>query len=446
MRVRFTTEELASATGGRVHGRSAEVDGVSIDSRTVQAGQLFVPIVADRDGHEFLVPAVANGATAVLTSRPASDLGDTGDATAIEVSDTSAALLDIGRAARDRLPERVVGVTGSVGKTSTKDLLAAVLSSTMVTAASERSFNNELGLPITLSGARPDTEAVVVEMGARCEGHIALLCEIARPTVGVVTRVDGVHLEMFGDLEAVARAKGELVEALPAGGLAVLNADQDAVAGMAKRTEADVLTFGVHGGADVVAEDVQLDAGLRARFALRTPWGSAPVVLAVRGAHQVANALAAAAAAIPSGVPLESVASALGRAGISGLRMQLERTPSGAAVLNDSYNANPTSMAAALDALAELPGPRRTAVLGVMAELGPDAAQAHRSIGVRAATLGIRLVAVGAPDYGPDATHVGTVDEAVEAVGPIREGDAVLVKGSRVAALERVAAALVTGS
>src|SRR5581483_11345000 len=182
-----TTDELAAATGGTADGPPGEIDGVSIDSRTVVPGQLFVPIVSERDGHDFIASAVASGATAYLTQRRAAVIDG---ATAIRVDDTQAALLDLGRAARSRLPDRVVGVTGSVGKTTTKDLLAAVLASTYPTAASERSFNNELGLPVTLCGAAPGTEAVVVEMGARNIGHIALLCSIARPTVGIVTRVD----------------------------------------------------------------------------------------------------------------------------------------------------------------------------------------------------------------------------------------------------------------
>jgi UDP-N-acetylmuramoyl-tripeptide--D-alanyl-D-alanine ligase len=439
-RVRFSTDDLAAATGGVVLGPTAEVDGISIDSRTVAPGQLFVPIVAERDGHDFIHQAVAAGAAAYLTARDGEPIAG---ASAIGVADTAAALLDLGRAARARLPARVVGVTGSVGKTSTKDLLAAALATTYATTANERSFNNELGLPITLCGAPAGTEAVVVEMGARGVGHISLLCDIARPTVGIVTRVDGVHLELFGDLRTVALAKGELVEALPADGLAVLNADQPAVAAMAARTAAEVVRFGRDPGADVTAEDVSLDAELRPRFTLRTPWGSTALRLAARGEHQIANALAAAAAAIPLGVPVDAVADAFATAAISALRMQLERTPSGALVLNDAYNANPTSMAAALDALVALPASRRIAVLGIMAELGDDAEAAHRAVALRAGALGIRVIAVAAPWYGPDAEHVADVEGALGALGVLGESDAVVVKGSRVAGMERVAAALV---
>lgn len=431
----FTTQDIAAAVTGELIGPDVEVSGASIDSRSVSGGQLFVPIVAERDGHDFVPAAVAAGAGAYLASREVPGV----DAPVVRVADTAVALMDLGRAARARLPERVVGVTGSVGKTSTKDLLAEVLRSTYVTAANERSFNNELGLPLTLIGAPDDAAAAVVEMGARGVGHIALLCSIASPTVGVVTRVDGVHLEMFGSLEAVAQAKGELVESLPASGLAVLSADQDVVLGMRTRTSASVLTFGRSAGADITAEDVRLDDQLRPAFTLHTPWGSAPVQLAVRGEHQLFNALAAAAAAGGLGVPLDAIAAGLSGAEISGLRMQLGTSPSGALILNDAYNANPTSMNAAIDALLGLAVSRRFAVLGVMAELGDDAAAAHRGIAERAAEAGILVVAVDAPDYGPAATHVSGIDGALSALGEVGDSDAVLVKGSRVAALERVA-------
>lgn len=434
---------MAAATGGTVIGAEREIDGAGIDSRTIRPGQLFVPIVADRDGHDFIPQALDAGVRAYLTAQPT---GATGEATAIAVDDTAVALADLGRAARARLTGAVIGVTGSVGKTSTKDLLAAVLSTTYVTAANERSFNNELGLPLTLLGAPDDTEAVVVEMGARGVGHIAVLCEIAHPTVGIVTRVEGVHLELFGDIEAVARAKGELVESLPDHGLAVLNADDERVAAMAPRTTAQVLRYAVDPveprDVDVYATDITLDDDLRAAFTLHTPWGSAPVHLAARGEHQVGNALAAAAAAGGSGVALDGIVTGLSAAAISGLRMELTTTPSGVVVLNDAYNANPTSMRAALAALARIDTPRRVAVLGVMGELGDNAAAEHRGVAEHARDLGVEVIAVNAPDYGSAASHVADVDGAVTALADLAAGDAVLVKGSRVAAMERVATAL----
>lgn len=353
---------MAAATDGRLIGPDTTIDGASIDSRSVLADQLFVPIVAERDGHDFIGKAREAGVTTYLTSREAE-----GSGTAIVVRDTALALADLGRAARGRLAGPVVGVTGSVGKTSTKDLLASVLATSYVTAANERSFNNELGLPLTLLGARDDTEAVVVEMGARGVGHIALLCDIARPTVGIVTRVEGVHLELFGDIESVARAKGELIEALPDDGLAVLNNDHPLVVAMADRTSATVLRYGFTPDADVYADNISLDDELRGSFTLHSPWGSAAVTLGARGEHQISNALAAVAAAGGIGVPVDRIAAGLGQAAISGLRMELTRTEGGVLILNDAYNANPTSMAAALDSLATLAASRRVAVLGVMA-------------------------------------------------------------------------------
>jgi UDP-N-acetylmuramoyl-tripeptide--D-alanyl-D-alanine ligase len=426
------TAELADALGGRVEGPDVVVDGASQDSRAVAAGQLFIPIVAERDGHDFIGAALANGAAAYLTHGPLA--GGTG----IVVADTTAALQAAGRLARSRLPDRVIGVTGSVGKTSVKDLLAAVLAERWRTAASLRSFNNELGVPLTLLNAADGTAAVVVEMGARRVGHIADLCAIAAPTVGVVTCVAAVHTEVFGHIDEVARAKAELVEALPASGTAVLNAADERVAAMASRTDARVLTYG--DGGDLTAEAVAVDDELRPRFRLVTPWGAVDVELGVRGRHHVENALAAAAAALVVDVDLAAVAEGLARAALSPWRMDLRRTVRGARVINDAYNANPTSVRAALESLVALPAARRIAVLGVMAELGPDGAAEHAAVGAHARALGVRVLAVAAPHYGGE--DVASVEEAVVALGALAEGDAVLVKGSRVAGLERLAALL----
>ncbi len=435
--VHFMASEVAAATGGELSGPDVRIDGASIDSRNIRPGQLFVPIVAERDGHDFIGKALEAGAPAYFTSRP-----ETAGGTAIRVADTALALADLGRAVRRRIPDRVVGITGSVGKTSTKDLLAGVLKTTYRTAASEKSFNNELGLPLTLALAPDDVEAVVLEMGARGIGHIELLCSIASPTVGVITRVEGAHLELFGDIESVARAKGELVEALPADGIAVLNNDHPYVAPMAERTSARVLRYGLSPDADVYASDIVLDDELRASFRLHTPWGSTDVRLGARGEHQVPNALAAAAAGGGLGVSVADIASGMSAAELSGLRMELGRSSGGVTIINDAYNANPTSMSAALRSLAALPAGRRVAVLGTMAELGDDSAREHLAIAEQAAGLGIALVAVDEPDYGDTARHVSGIDEAVAALDDLGPGDAVLVKGSRVAALERVAQAL----
>jgi len=426
------TSDLAIAVGGRLDGPDVTVDGASQDSRAITPGQLFVPIVTERDGHEFIASALARGATAYLTT------GRIEGATAIVVDDTLAALQAAGRHARSLLPPPVVGITGSVGKTSVKDLLAAVLAERFATAASLRSFNNEMGVPLTLLGAPDGTEAIVVEMGARGVGHVAELCAIASPTIGVVTRVAAVHTEAFGTIDDVAQAKGELVEALPSDGAAVLFAPDARVAAMAARTSARVLTYGA--GGDVVAEAIELGTDLVPRFRLVSPWGADDVVLSVRGLHQVENALGAAAAALAAGQDLSSVVAGLGQGVLSPWRMELATAASGAVVLNDAYNASPASVAAALRSLAALPARRRIAVLGVMAELGPFEAEEHAAIGALAAELGVRVISVAAPAYGAeDAPHL---DAALALLGAVGDGDAILVKGSRVAGLERLAAAL----
>lgn len=431
MRLRAT--DVARASGGDLVGPDVAVDGACIDSRLVRGGELFVAIRAERDGHDFAAAALDAGAAACLVS------SDVGREPAVLVPDTLVALTALAASARDRLPARVVGITGSVGKTSTKDLLAAALARRYRVSASPRSFNNELGVPLTVLNVPDDAEAVVVEMGARGAGHIAALCAVARPTVGVVTTVGISHAEFFGTVDDVVRAKGELVEALPPGGTAVLNADMALVAGMASRATARVLTFGVTAG-DVRAEGMSLDADLRPSFRLCSPWGSAAVTLAVRGSHQVGNALAAAAAALACDTAVEEVAVGLGDARLSPWRMQLDRSPAGALILNDAYNANPLSAEAALRALAALPAERRTAVLGVMAELGTVGPAEHARIGALAADLGIRVIAVAAPDYGGE--QVGGATEALDRLGPVGPGDAVLVKGSRAAGLESVAGTL----
>jgi len=424
---------------------------VSIDSRTVARNNLFVPLVAERDGHAYVPAALAAGAGAYLSSSGRIE-GTGPDTTAILVPDTAEALAGIGRLARERLEGgAVVGVTGSVGKTSMKDLALAACSGVKATHASEKSFNNELGVPLTLANAPEGTEVAIVEMGARGRGHIALLCGIARPTVGIVTAVALAHSELFGSIEGVAEAKGELVEALPAGGVAVLNAEDERVAAMAGRTAARVVTYGRTRG-DVRATGIVLDELLRPRFTIECDEGRAEVALDVRGAHMALNAAGAVATALAVGVPLEAAAAGLAAARLSPWRMDVVRTADGVVVVNDAYNANPTSMRAALEALAALPrsggdpaggGGRRVAVLGLMAELGPEGPAEHAAVAAEAAQAGVTVVAVGAPAYGGAAVHVPDREAAADAIGPLEPGDAVLIKGSRVAGLEVLAAQLV---
>jgi UDP-N-acetylmuramoyl-tripeptide--D-alanyl-D-alanine ligase len=438
--VRIRASEVAAATRGHLAGPDVEITGAAFDSRSVHPGDLFVPIVAARDGHDFVADAIAAGAVAYLTSRPAlAASAYASTVAAIEVADTGDALMALAGWARTRLPATVVGVTGSVGKTSTKDLVAAAVAVDRRVAANERSFNNEQGLPVTIVGAPEDTEVLVVEMGMRGLGEIARLCAVARPDVGVVTGVAAAHTERVGGLEGVARAKGELVDALPADGTALLNADDEAVAAMAGRTSANVVTFGRSEHADVRIDHLQLDGLARPRFVAITPWGTVPVTLAVTGAHMATNAAAALAVAGVVGVDLTRASAALGSAAVSSMRMQVVRVDAGGVVINDAYNANPTSMRAALEALANFDARRRIAVVGLMAELD-EAASAHREIAGHAEGLGIELIAVGTDLYGVAPVEQ---DDVVAAVGPVEAGTAVLVKASRAVGLEAVAAALI---
>lgn len=434
----FNTAEVADIVGGSAVGAVVEIDGASIDSRSLAAGALFVPIVAERDGHDFIEAALTRGAAAYLTSGPVHG------GTSIAVDDTARALTMLGVAARERLSGHVVGVTGSVGKTSVKDLLVSAVGSVRRVHANPASFNNELGLPLTLINAPDGTEIAVLEMGARGIGHIASLCDIGHPTIGVVTRVAGAHTELFGSLEAVALGKGELVESLPADGTAILNADDHRVMGMANRTSATVLTFGADG--DVRVVDLRIDRAMRPTFGLETPWGSAEVSLGLAGAHMATNAAAAIAAGGAAGIGLDDLVCGVEGAVPSAWRMEVGTAPSGATIINDAYNANPTSVRAALAALAATERAHRTAVLGVMAELGAEHEAEHVSVANEAAAAGVRVIAVGADDYGDRVEHVASIAEAAERLGKLGADDAVLVKGSRVAGLERLAAILLDDS
>ncbi len=367
-------------------------------------------------------PPRAAGAPVVLVERPVDE------GWSIVVPDVPQALVRIAGLARRRLPEFVVGITGSVGKTTTKDLLAAVLTERFSTASSPQSFNNELGLPLTLANAAEDTEAVVLEMGARGHGHISRLCSMAHPTVGVVTAVKAVHSEHMGDEDQIAVAKRELVEHLGPGGLAVLHAGDRRVADMAAHTRAEVLTFGAGTDdrelGDVYAEGIGLDEQLRASFGLCSPWGSASVHLGARGIHNVPNALAAAAVGLWAGIGVESVAAGLAKSPDSAWRMELTRTPGGITVLNDAYNAGPASMEAALRSLAALDAQRSVAVLGLMAELGDRESEEHRRVAALAEELGVTILAVGTELYGVDPVSDPTAAvAALEAAGQLARGN-----------------------
>jgi UDP-N-acetylmuramoyl-tripeptide--D-alanyl-D-alanine ligase len=454
----LTLAEVAAACRGELRDGDpdASASALATDSRAVVPGGLFVALPGSQaDGASFAGAALQAGAVAVVARR-----GALGQGPRVEVDDPLDALGAIGAAVRGRSRAHVVGVTGSSGKTTTKDLLAAVLSTRMATVANTASFNNEVGLPLTLARLEPDTEALVVEMGARGHGHVASLARLARPEIGVVLNVGTAHIGMFGSQAAIAQAKGELVESLPASGTAVLNADDPLVWGMAERTAARVLSFGLGAGAEVRAEAVGLDQEGRASFKLRTPTGAAETTLPAPGEHLVQDALAAAAAGHALGLDPEDLARGLREAALSPMRMQVQRRSDGLTVINDAYNANPASMAAALKTLvAARRDGRLVAVLGEMAELGEQAPAEHDRLGGLVPRLGIeRLVGVGelgevtvraarlegmSPD---EAIAVADGDAAVAALEAwLRPGDVVLVKASRVVALDRAAERLVRG-
>lgn len=445
--IALTLEQLADVVGGEVEGdRDGDrvVDHVTIDSREARHGSLFVALPGSRaDGHDFVADAVSRGATGYLRRADHAPLGIGG---AVVVDDPGDALLGLGAWVRDEVDPTTVAITGSVGKTTTKDLVAAAVGAGRRVVANPGSYNNELGVPLTMCRLERGTGVLVTEIGARGIGHIAQLAPLVRPNVAVVTSVAAAHLELFGDLETVARAKGELVEAVAPDGVAVLNADDPRVAAMASRSAARVVTYGVEQAADWQADDVRFDGSARASFRVR----GVAVRLRLPGAHNIGNALAALAVADAVGVPVTDAAGALEGAVVSPWRMELSRSPGGVLVLNDAYNANPASTAAALTTLAALDVPgRRWAVLGEMAELGSGSSDAHRDIGRLAAERADAVVVVGeraaalAEGAGSPARLVADADEAIALLrAEVESGDAVLVKASRSVGLELIAAAL----
>jgi UDP-N-acetylmuramoyl-tripeptide--D-alanyl-D-alanine ligase len=458
--IAVTVEEIATVLGAQLSGpgdRSAVVTALTADSRTVSTGALFVALRGEHaDGHDFVAAATAAGAAASLTRQPVEG------ALCLVVVDPLVGLGRLSRYLVDRASAaglHVIGITGSVGKTSTKDVLAQVLERAGPTVAAIGNLNNELGVPLTVGRVDEQTRFLVAEMGARGVGHIAYLCDIAPPRVGVVLNVGQAHVGEFGGQAAIARAKGELVEALPTDGWAVLNIDDPLVWSMRRRTRAQVLPWSTSqplaGG--VWASGLVGDAYGRYSFALHDGRDdqSEAVQLQLSGRHQVANAVAAAAAAVAMGLELDQVAAALAAAGPrSRWRMEMHDRSDGVTVINDSYNANPDSMRAALSTLAELGrGGRHTwAVLGDMLELGETAAEEHAAIGRFAALSGVEhLVAIGeyatritsaavAAGLPPTRVRVTAKADAVAVVASdLGPGDVVLVKASRGLALDTVA-------
>jgi UDP-N-acetylmuramoyl-tripeptide--D-alanyl-D-alanine ligase len=455
-----TLASVAAVVEGSLRGQDdPRVLGVAVDSRSIRRGDLFFALPGEQvDGHVFVADALTRGAAgAVVTRGRVSAAGPL-----VEVDDPGAALLRLASHARRELHAIVIGITGSTGKTCTKDFTASVLSKRMPVVASPASFNNEVGLPLTVLRADPETEALVCEMGSRGRGHIRLLCEVARPDVGVVTNVGVAHMELFGSPEALREAKAELPEALPQDGVAVLNGDDRVARGFAARTPARrVVMFGLSADAHVRADSVTTSpsTGL-SEFDVVTPEGTEHVRLSVPGEHLVLDALAGAAVAWALGIDVVTIAQGLSEATVSGGRMEIVQA-AGIRILNDAYNANPTSMAAALKAARWMAGDGRcVAVLGHMAELGSIAEAEHDRVGEVVARLGIdelvtigpeaRRIAASAQREGvePDRIHMcDDVSEAIEALRSlVRPGDLVLVKASRVARLERIVEALDQGA
>ncbi|HEY3711907.1 MAG TPA: UDP-N-acetylmuramoyl-tripeptide--D-alanyl-D-alanine ligase [Amycolatopsis sp.] len=480
--IELSLAEIADVVGGRLHGTdgSPVVTGsVEFDTRKLGPGGLFAALPGERvDGHDFAAQAVAAGAVAVLAGRevdapavvvPPLPAGQAHERSVALAGDTDgsgaavlAALAKLARHVVDRLAAdglTVVGVTGSSGKTSTKDVIAQLLEPLGPTVAPPGSFNSELGHPWTALRAGRDTKYLVLELAARGPGHIAELAAIAPPKIGVVLNVGSSHLGEFGSREGIAKTKGELVEALPEDGVAILNLDDPLVAAMASRTSARVVGVGETASAQVRAADITLDDEARASFRLVTPAGEALVKLPLHGEHHVGNALSAAAVALELGATPAQIGehlSALQRR--SARRMEVTTRADGVTVLNDAFNANPESMRAGLKALASMSasGRRSWAVLGVMGELGADAVNEHDAIGRLVVRLNIdKLVVIGPQaaamhqgafqegSWGEESVLVPDIEAAVALLrDQLRPGDIVLVKASKVAGLWRVAEAL----
>ncbi|MFJ3716108.1 UDP-N-acetylmuramoyl-tripeptide--D-alanyl-D-alanine ligase [Streptomyces sp. NPDC090057] len=455
--IALSLAEIAEVVGGQTHDipdPSVQVTGPVVrDSREVVPGSLFVAFVGERaDGHDYARAVVEAGAVAVLASRPVG-------VPAIVVEDVQSALGALARHVVRSLGATLVALTGSAGKTSTKDLIAQVLRRKAPTVFTPGSLNNEIGLPLTALSATDETRFLVLEMGARGIGHIRYLAGLTPPRIGLVLNVGSAHIGEFGGREQIAQAKGELVEALPEDGAAVLNADDPLVRAMASRTKAKVVLFGESAEADVRAENVRLTDSGQPAFRLHTPSGASDVTMRLYGEHHVSNALAAAAVAHELGMSAQEIATALSEAGsLSRWRMEVTERPDGVTIVNDAYNANPESMRAALRALAAMGRGRRTwAVLGKMAELGDEALAEHDAVGRLAVRLNVsKLVAVGGLEaswlqlgaynegsWGEESVHVSDAQAAVDLLrSELRPGDVVLVKASRSVGLEGVAQAL----
>lgn len=443
-----TLAQFAAACGGQLIGADAEFSAALIDSRAVRAGDLFLALPGERaDGHDFVAAAAQAGAAGAVVSRRV-DV----PLPQVLVPEVAEALTRAGAAWRAAYAGTVIGVAGSNGKTTTKEMLSAILAQRGECLATRGNLNNHLGVPLTLLRLEPRFRDAVIEIGANHAGEVAALVALARPAVGLITNAGAEHLEGFGSLEGVARAEGEMVAGLDPGAVAVINADDEFAPLWRGMTRARVVDFGFAAAAAVRAADMRLEAtaqGFATRFTLHSTVGSVPVSLALAGRHNVSNALGAAAAALAAGATLPQVAAGLRTVQAVAGRLQFKPLGGGAWLIDDSYNANPSSARAALEVLAGLPG-ARWLVLGDMAELGTHAADSHREIGALARALGVErlysfgaLAALAADSFGAGAESHSDIDALARSVGGALRGDVrLLVKGSRVNRLERLVNAL----
>ena len=435
----ITASEVAFVAHGTLVGLDCEASGIAFDSRTLRLGQAFVALGGDADGHDFLQAAATAGAPFAIVQRGRSISA----LTCVEVDDCDAALTSLGRHCRDRLSGslkgRAIGITGSVGKTSTKDLVLAVLRSKYTNAhAPEKSLNNDIGVPVTIINAPDSCEALVLEMGMRGLGEIARLCDVGHPQIGVITEVGDAHSERVGGIEGVVRAKAELVQSLPSSGVAIVNSDSVNAMKTVHGIAARVVTFGSSATASIRWEIVSTDDRGRCTVRFTSGEESAVGVVPLPGIHMASNAASAVAVGVTCGIEITQCVEALSNAQSASQRMQWVSGRNGLRILDDSYNANPMSVAAALRTVAEISAKQRFAVLGVMAEvLHSDVA--HQEIATLCRQLGIELLAVETDLYGTAALSV--VDIA-NILGELDSSSVVLVKGSRVAATERVVHAL----
>mgnify|MGYP006269937655 FL=1 len=434
--MRIKASDVARACAGTLVGGDVEAVGIGFDTRTLSAGQAFVAVVGERDGHDHLDDARSNGAPFAIVAR-----GRAIDSLAcVEVDDTVAALASLASWCRDRLSCPVVGITGSAGKTSTKNLVTAVLGTALQKVHSApASLNNDIGVPVTLINAPADADALVLEMGMRGFGEIARLCTFARPTIGLVTNVGDAHGERVGGPEGIARAKAELVRSIGPDGVVVLNSNDPRVAAMATGLPCRVVMVGREPDCDVVWDAGTVEADGRVTFRAEHHGVSVECTPSLPGVHMAANAALALGVAVAVGVDIGTAATGVGRESVESGRMRWCVAPDGSRVLDDSYNANVASMIAALETVASVGNGPCVAVLGRMAEV-PDEEESHRRVARRAAELGVTIVALETVLYG---TGSFDVDGAVTAV---RESGAttVLVKGSRSSRTERVVAALLS--